>query len=271
MLEDINVIGIIGKGVVGYATGESFRSVGYKVLYHDKYKSSNTLEEVVKTSDVIFICVPTPTASRGGIDLSIVDNVIRNIHTYAKEGQKIVIKSTVVPGTTQQYQDKYQDLIFFVSPESLDADTALYDAQHPEKIVVGYTTKSHKYVHMLPPLFTKFTDRIIVLASTEAEMVKYMANAYFALKVVFANQIYDLCKSAGIDYERVKNAFVLDSRVGKNHFRVFHKGGRGAGGMCLPKDLDALLHFANERNESIELLKTAEKINKKLLEDSGKC
>lgn len=271
MSEDIKAIGIIGKGIVGYATGEAFRSVGYKVIYHDKYKSSNTLEEVVKTSDVIFVCVPTPTAPRGGIDLSIVDSVIRDIDTCAKEGQKIIIKSTVVPGTTQHYQDKYQDLIFFVSPESLDADTAIYDAQHPEKTVIGYTTKSRKYAHTLPLLFVKFTGRTIALTSTEAEMVKYMTNAYFALKVVFANQIYDLCKSAGIDYERVKDAFVLDPRVGKNHFTVFHKSGRGAGGMCLPKDLDALLHFANERNESLKLLKTAEKINKKLLEDSGKC
>lgn len=271
MLKDIKNVGIIGKGVVGFATGESLKSVGYEVLYYDKYKPSNHLNEVVEKSDVIFICVPTPTASRGGIDLSIIDDVVESIDTYAKKGQVVIIKSTVIPGTTQHYQDEYKDLLFFVSPESLDADTALYDARHPEKTVIGYTTKSNDYVSVMIPLFAKFTDRLIVLPSAEAEMVKYMTNAYFALKVVFANQICDLCKSAGIDYERVKDAFVLDSRVGKNHFTVFHKSGRGAGGMCLPKDLDALLHFANEKGEDLELLKTTEKINNKLLEDSGKC
>lgn len=266
------VIGIVGKGVVGFAIGESFKSVGYEVLYYDKYKPSNTLKEVVEKSAMIFVCVPTPLIPKKGIDLSILNDVIDNIDKYAKKGQMVIIKSTVVPGTTQAYQDKYKKMLFFMSPEFLDADTAQYDARHPDKTIIGHTNESADCVNRLIPLFKHFNARMFIMSSIEAEMVKYTTNAFFVLKNVFANEIYDLCVKTGCDYEDVREAFVSNNRIGDNtHLKVFHKGGRGAGGACLPKDIGEFVCFANEKGVAFELLKTAEKLNNKLLKDNGKC
>jgi len=269
--EKIKTIGIIGKGTVGTAVGEGLKSFGYEILYHDKYKESYPLKTVAERSDIIFVCVPTPCKANGEIDLSIIDEVVEDISKYAENEQKIIIKSTVIPTTTEHYQEKYPHLVFFMCPEFLDEDTAKYDFLHPFVIIIGYTTKSEEYVEDLIPVFKKFRAPIHTMHATEAEMVKYMTNSFFVLKVVFANQIYDLCTMLGIDYYRVKDSFVSNPRVGDSHFIVEHKGGRGAGGKCLPKDLSAFIQFAKRKNCPLTLLETAEKINSKLLKQTGKC
>lgn len=271
MSSNIKNIGIIGKGIVGTATGEGFKSFGYNVLYHDKYKETNSLEDVIKKSDVVFICVPTPCNENGQINLSAVDSVMKSISKYTNEKTKIIIKSTVLPTTTELYQKKYPHLILFMCPEFLDEITAKYDFLHPHQSIIGFTEKSKDFCGTLVSLFERFDAPIFIIKATEAEMLKYVTNSYFVLKNVFANQVYDLCSALGIDYYSVKQCFVSNPRVADSHFIIEHKGGRGAGGRCLPKDLSAFLHFAQQINSPLEILETGEKINKRLLKESGKC
>ena len=95
-------------------------------------------------------------------------------------------------------------------------------------------------------------------------MVKYFSNSFLAARVIFANQIYDICKTAGIDYETVKEGAARDPRVGSSHFDIFDEGYRGYGGLCLPKDVRALIQFGKSVHADLDLLQSMEKINKKL-------
>lgn len=266
-------IGIIGKGVVGTALYEGFKIHDHTVLCHDKYiPETDSFHDTVAESEIIFICVPTPT-TRNGIDLSILDNVVTQIGkmTDNKNNKIIVINSTIVPYTTQKYQDANSDLYFFSIPEFLDSDIALNDFLHPDKIVIGYTIKSKLCLDKLMLLFKSFNRPIIAIKSEEAEMVKYMTNSYYVLKTVFANEIFDICNMLEIDYDTVKEAFIVNRRIGDSHFIPIHKGGRGAGGACLPKDLSAFIAFIALQNSHIpELLIKAQKLNNKILKESGK-
>jgi UDPglucose 6-dehydrogenase len=96
-------------------------------------------------------------------------------------------------------------------------------------------------------------------------MVKYYGNTWFSAKVVFANQMYDLCQKIGVDYEIVKEAAAADKRIGPTHLEIFHKGYRGYGGKCLPKDTRALIQLGKQVGAPMELLETVEKINNRLV------
>jgi len=109
-----------------------------------------------------------------------------------------------------------------------------------------------------------------VIPSSEAEMVKYFGNAFLATKVIFANQICDLCKKIGIDYNIVKTVASYDPRIGSSHLTIFHDGYRGYGGACFPKDMKSLLQFAKSQKVGMELLKTADRINEKLIKNKRK-
>ena len=105
--------------------------------------------------------------------------------------------------------------------------------------------------------------------ATEAEMVKYFGNTWFAIKVVFANQMYDLCKKIGADYDTIMESASADKRIGRSHLEVIHKGYRGYGGKCLPKDIKALIQFADANGVDLVLHKTAEEINSRLMKDQN--
>ena len=271
-------IGVLGMGVVGTAVATGFKIKGFEVMCYDKYSRNinySALPDVVRHCEILFVCVPTPNAEDGSIDLSIVDDAIEKMDNLTQHyffERLIVIKSTVTPGTTRAYQEKYSDgnLLFFMSPEFLDSDSALKYFLEPDKIIIGYTEKSRTKTHIIESLFLKFDARIFMMPSDEAELVKYWTNSFYVLKTVFINEMYDLCKELNVDFERVRDAFVKNRRIGNSHFEPIHKGGRGAGGACLPKDLSAFIHFGEEKKVSLELLKKVEMINKRLLEESGK-
>jgi UDP-glucose 6-dehydrogenase len=104
-----------------------------------------------------------------------------------------------------------------------------------------------------------------VMRAREAEMVKYFGNTWFSTKVVFANQIYDLCEALGIDYDIVKEGASADKRIGRTHLDVFHKGYRGYGGKCLPKDTRALIQLGDQLGVELALLKRVEELNNALV------
>jgi len=190
-------IGIIGVGMVGGAVARYFESIGRTPFLYDKYNGKGSLDEV-NEADAVFICVPTPYG-KGGFDLSMVEEAVSNL----ENGKIVVVKSTVLPGTTESLQNKYPQHQFLFNPEFLRELTAVEDMLSPERQIVGYTEKSQpvaeEILEILPPAPFKKT-----IPATEAEMVKYFGNTYLAARVIFANQMYDLCQALGIDYDKVR-------------------------------------------------------------------
>lgn len=252
-------IGIIGYGIVGQAVEYGFHN--YEIHTYDKFKHTETLEDVVKKSEFIFICLPTPIKSdESGIDLSIIDDNIAQIVKYTNGTNKmIVIKSTVVPGTTASYAKKYPKSIFCFNPEFLREASFLQDFVNADRVVIGASSDlvfrrlSSLYQSVMPTVPIFYTD------STSAEMVKYMANCYLATKVIFANEMYDICQYLGIKYEEVKKMVVADKRILDTHLDVTTN--RGFGGKCFPKDLLALRAMAKKRKIDVSILDTVWKKN----------
>lgn len=255
-------IGIIGKGYVGNAAAKGFESKGLTIKAYDKFKDGDSFEDVA-ASDFIFICVPTPSRADGSIDLSIMDEVIQELADVNAWGV-VVIKSTAIPGTTQDYQDKYPALTLIFNPEFLTQATADYDFLHPDKILIGHTEGNEPAAHKVADLYCDFEAPIKIVKSEVAEMMKYMVNTYYATRVVFANEMYDICQAMDIDYEKVRECFELDKRVAPGHFDVLFGGYRGFGGHCLPKDLDALISKSESVAVNPELLNTVRRINLRL-------
>ena len=256
-------LGIVGVGMVGGALNCYFEKKEIKPFLYDKGKNLGSVKEV-NQADIIFVCVPTPFDKEKGFDSSFVEDVCRNI-----SGEKIVIiKSTVLPGTTEKLQKKYAQHKFLFNPEFLTEFAADQDTQYPDRQIIGYTKQSYNITgDILQILPLAPFERII--SATEAELVKYYGNTWFAVKVVFANQIYDLCQKLGIDYNRVMEAAAADKRIGRTHLEVFHKGYRGYGGKCLVKDIRALVQFADKNNIDLKLHKTVEEINNELMIQQG--
>jgi UDPglucose 6-dehydrogenase len=257
-------IGIIGVGMVGGSLRNYFEKKGIKPFLYDKGKNLGSYEEANK-ADVVFLCLPTPFIKEGeGFDLSYIKEACGNLR-----GNKIVvIKSTVVPGTTEKLQKEYPQHRFLFNPEFLTELTADHDMQYPDRQIIGYTKESYTIAgDILAVLPLAPYEKI--MPATEAEMVKYFGNNWFSVKVIFANEIYDLCQRLGIDYDKVMEAAAADKRIGRTHLEVMHKGYRGYGGKCLPKDIRAMIQFADKQGVDMKLLKIAEEVNNKLMEKQG--
>ncbi len=257
--------GIIGVGMVGGALKHYFeKNRNIKPFLYDPGKNLGSLEEINK-ADIVFICVPTPfNKEKSYFDLSYVKDALSNI-----KGKKvIVIKSTVLPGATESLQKEYPQHKILFNPEFLTELTADQDMCYPDRQIIGYTKKSFNIakdvINLLP--LAPF-ERI--LPATEAETVKYFGNTWFSTKVIFANQIYNLCKKLGINYDRIMESSAADKRIDRTHLTIFHKGKRGYAGKCLPKDIKAFIKFADEKGVDLKLHKIVDEINEKLLREQG--
>lgn len=252
-------LGIIGFGIVGQAVEYGFRDEDIHI--YDKFKDYLTLPEVCKKSEFIFVSVPTPILDdESGIDLSIVQEVVGEIAREIEGTDKVlIIKSTVIPGTTVLFEKKYPRVNFCFNPEFLTEANFLEDFVKSDRCIVGSSNdltsrrvislyKKH-FPHM--PMFQ--TD------PTTAEMVKYMANCYLASKVIFANEMFDICEKLNIKYEEVKKLVVADHRIFDSHLDV--TTARGFGGKCFPKDLLALRAMARDKGVDTSFLDTVWKKN----------
>jgi len=257
-------IGIIGVGMVGGAVLGYFQKKGVEPFVYDKGKNMGSVDSVNK-ADVVFVAVPTPYLKDGsGFDLS----YVREAVGYLKEPKVIVIKSTVTPGSTESLQKEFTQHKFLFNPEFLTELTADQDMQYPDRQILGVTKESYDVagtVMQLLPLapFEK------IMPATEAELVKYYGNNWFSVKVIFANQMYDLCQQLGVDYDRVMESAAADKRIGRSHLTVWHKGYRGFGGKCLVKDIRAMIQFADKQGVDMQLLKKAEELNNKLMDEQN--
>lgn len=252
------IIGIVGYGYVGRAVEFGFKEK-HKILIHDKYLPSLPLSEVVKGSEVIFVGVPTPMdAAYKRIDLSIVEEVVAEIVRLAKKNKVkpiIVIKSTVIPGTTRRLGVELAWPRILFNPEFLTEANYLDDFVNADRVVIGGDNNAvgQWLVDLYRESFPK--TKIFETDPVTAEVVKYMANTYLATKVIFANEMEELCQELGVKYEEVKEMVVADKRIYDSHLDVTTQ--RGFGGKCFPKDTVALLGLAHGMGVDLSILKAA--------------
>lgn len=255
-------IGIIGYGIVGQAVAYGFSN--QEIHIYDKYKPSEPLKEVVEKSDYIFICLPTPIKSdESGIDLSIIEEGIRKIVPLTKTSDKIIIiKSTVIPDTTKGFIKKYPQSLFCFNPEFLTEAAFLQDFINTDRIIIG--TENDLVFRRVSSLYQRIMPKIKIFHTdpTTAEMVKYMANCFLATKVIFANEVSEICQKLGIKYEEVKEMVVADRRIYDSHLNITTF--RGFGGKCFPKDLLALRALAKKLGVDTQILDAVWKKNLKI-------
>lgn len=256
-------IGIIGHGFVGKAVEHGFKEFS-DILIYDKFQESDSFEDVARKSDIIFVCLPTPYKGER-IDLSIMDASIEDLAPYTNTRDVVVVlKSTIVPGTTVRYQKAYPKTQFVFNPEFLTEKNYLDDFKKTDRIVIGGNGEAlQKIVSLYRD--TQWPDTpIYETDTTSAEMVKYMANTFLMTKVLFANEIYDLCSQLGVDYEPIKKMVAADKRIGESHLSVSAE--RGFGGKCFPKDIIALMGLYKDLAIDHALLDTVWKKNLRIRE-----
>ena len=253
-------IGIIGIGSVGGAVKHWFREKKSPLFLYDKYKKVGSIQEINK-ADIIFICVPTPYHKKTGYDDSAILESLENL-----SGKKIVvIKSTILPGSTEKFQKKFPQHKIFFNPEFLREKYPYENFINPPLQLVGYANRqdknlAKKILNLLPKApYTKIVE------AKSSELAKMAINSFLVLKVIFANQIYDLAEKMKINYEEVREILENEPRLGRTHFKVFYDGYRGFGGKCLPKDLSSLITLFKKYKLKPEPFETTEKINLRLL------
>lgn len=254
-----SIVGIMGLGVVGDGVHHYFERTDHELRVYDPGRSLGSVESI-NEADVVFICVPTPYLPQKGFDDSALENAISML-----EGSKtVVIKSTVLPGTTEAFQSRYSQHCLLFNPEFLREAFARTDFLRPDRQIVGYTAQSRHLADAVLAMLPA-APYTAVMGAREAEMTKYMTNAFLALKVTFANEIFDLCSALDIEYEQVKEGLTADARIGASHLDVNDGGYRGYSGKCLPKDTKALLDLGDRMQVPLRLLRTADRINESLL------
>ncbi len=284
-------ISVIGCGYVGLTTGLALAELGNRVVLVDvipeklkvieekrspfyepgiepmleKHVSSGAITtsmdvvEAVERTEITFIAVGTPSRNDGSMDDSYIRSASREIAEAIKgkdEFHVVVMKSTVVPGTTD-------NLIFpmikditgstdrfglAMCPEFLREGAAMHDSLNPDRVVIG--TRDDRAFSILKKLFDPLGSKILRTTPTAAEMIKYTSNSLLATKISFANEISRICEDVGVDVYEIMEGVGLDFRISPHFLRA----GVGFGGSCFPKDVSALRHIAKSRGLSTPIL-----------------
>lgn len=253
-------IGIVGFGFVGKAIHHGFaQTADFRIYDIDPLESVNTFEETLTESDFIFVCLPTPTDfETGEQDKSIIDEVVSRCIPFLENTKRIlIIKSTVVPGTTQSYIDQYPNTRIVFNPEFLTERTFRLDFINQSRIVLGGAPEDTMKVEEL--YRSRFPSTPIChTTATAAEAVKYFSNCFFAAKVSICNEFYQICQALGIDYNETMGMTIMDGRIGNSHWQVpGHDGHLGWGGKCFSKDLNALTYYIKKLGVAPTMLKAA--------------
>ena len=288
---------VIGTGYVGLVTGVCFSDLGNKVVCVDKNKTkienlkkgvipiyepglqelvtknykanrlsfAKNLKDATINSDVVFICVGTPTKKNSfSADLSQVYKVTREIRKYIKKFKVIVMKSTVPVTTGDEIekiilQKKSKKLFSVISnPEFLREGEALRDFMFPDRIVIGTNnTKANNIMKNLYYPIIKKGTKYLNTSRSGAELIKYASNAFLATKISYINEIANLCEKTNVNVEDVSIGIGLDQRIGSRFLRP----GPAYGGSCFPKDTRALLATGKKFNTNLSIIKSTVKSN----------
>jgi len=285
---------IIGTGYVGLVTGTCFAEVGHHVICVDKDAAkvkllqsggmpiyepgleelvkrnveakrltfTNSTEEGVVKSDIIFIAVPTPPQPDGSVDLSFMESVSREI-AQSMTGYKVVVDKSTVPvqtgekvaETIKRYCKARVDFDVVSNPEFLREGFAVEDFMKPDRVVIG--VRSQRPVQAMKQVYEPFGAPVIVTDINSAELIKHAANSFLALKISYINAISVICEATGANVQEVANGIGLDARIG----RRFLDAGLGFGGSCFPKDLSAFIKISEQLGYDFRLLKEVQRIN----------
>jgi UDPglucose 6-dehydrogenase len=292
-------LSIIGTGYVGLTTGTCFAEVGHHVTCVDndpkkvemlrgggipifepgleelirknvaagRLKFTQSTAEGVQNSDVIFIAVPTPPLPDGGVDMSFIEKVAREIAATLTSYKIIVDKSTVpvktgqkVAETIRRYTRSGVEFDVVSNPEFLREGFAVEDLMKPDRIVVGVT--SQRPAAAMREVYAPFQAPVMITDIHSAELIKHASNSFLALKISYINAISVICEASGADVQEVANGMGMDVRIG----RRFLDASLGFGGSCFPKDLSAFIKIAEQLGYDFALLKEVQRINAQQME-----
>ena len=259
--ETSEVVGIIGAGVVGGSLAAWLRDQGHDVRVYDPPKGLDDAR-TLEAASVVFIAVPTPYTPGVGFD----DRHLLSAVAAVPGEKAVVIKSTVLPGTTELLQSRHPRHRFMFNPEFLREATAEQDFLAPDRQIVGRAARASESDAQCVMALLPMAPFERICTATEAEMAKYAANAFLAVKVSYANEVYDVCERLRIDYDAVREMVAADARIGASHMDVLHGGYRGYGGKCLPKDSKSLLDLARSIGIDMQVLAAADRVNASLRE-----
>ncbi len=290
---------IIGSGYVGLVSGACFAEIGHHVVCVDndqrkvdklqagqipiyepgleelvhrnvaakRLRFTNSIEDGVDHSQIVFIAVPTPPQVDGSVDLSFIEQVAREIAGVLKPGQYRVVvdKSTVPVKTGEKVADTIRrynkDAEFDVvsNPEFLREGCAVPDLMNPDRVVIG--SASDRATDLMKRVYEPFQAPILVTDVNSAELIKHAANSFLSLKISYINAVAAICEASGADVEMVADGIGMDKRIGRN----FLNAGLGYGGSCFPKDVKAFIAIAKQLGSPFKLLEEVENINAKML------
>lgn len=258
------IIGVVGIGVVGLAVSEGFKRLRQTVIPYDKYKNIGSFDDILGTN-IVFLCLPTLYSDETNeYNKDSIHEICNLLHKAKYEGI-IIIKSTVEPKTTNRLSEQYEPLHFLHNPEFLSARTNLDDFLNQKHIVIGLSTSdttNSKYLGMsnlVIDLYQKcFPNSFIsVCTSTESESMKSFVNCFYSVKIQFFNELYLLCEKEGTDYIMVKELMLRNGWINPMHTDVPGPDGKlSYGGMCFPKDTNALLQHMIKSNTPHKVLES---------------
>lgn len=272
----LHSIGIIGQGFVGNAVREGIMHA-YNVETYDIIQEKRTqpsISALLYRNNCTFVCVPTPMKKSGECDISIVESVLQEINEWGALNPEnipmVILKSTVPIGTCQLLQEKYTNLVLIFNPEFLTEANAVDDFKNQTHAIFGFSDYiahadsefARQVIYFVRGICADIFDgkKISLSFNTyaEAETVKYVSNCFLALKVAFANQIFDLCNATGVNYNNILYNLEQDERLGKTHWKVpGPDGDRGYGGHCFPKDMAAIIFEGDKLGVNLTLIKEA--------------
>jgi UDPglucose 6-dehydrogenase len=295
--QDQMKVAVVGTGYVGLVTGTCFAETGNQVTCIDidqakvdslnkgkitiyepgleplfdrnrkdgRLKFTTDLEEGIKEAEVIFLALPTPPGEDGSADLKYILGVADHIGKVLDHYAVLVDKSTVPVGTAEKVHAKVAanakvDFDVVSNPEFLREGVAVEDFMKPDRVVVG--TRSERAKAIMERLYAPLVRQgnpVIFMDERSAEMTKYAANSFLAMKITFMNEMANLCELAGADVDNVRKGIGTDSRIGKR----FLFPGIGYGGSCFPKDVQALGKTAQEYDYDFKILKSIMLVNEK--------
>ncbi|MEM7825143.1 MAG: UDP-glucose/GDP-mannose dehydrogenase family protein [Candidatus Aenigmatarchaeota archaeon] len=287
-------VAIIGAGYVGLVTGAVFASFNNKVSVVDlnedkvsllregslpffepklehliknglKSKSlsfTTDCKQAVNKAKIVFICVGTPNSKNGEVDLTQLYSALREVARSLRNNSVIAIKSTVPIGVETKLKTivkrySQNNLEIVVVPEFLREGTAVDDAFHPDRIVIGVENLRSKAVDLVLDLYKRLPGERIICDLRSAQLIKYAANSFLATKISFANAVSRIAEKVGADAKKVLIGVGLDKRIGSSHLNP----GVGYGGSCLPKDVVAFINISKKIGYDFGLLKEVDRVN----------
>lgn len=245
-------IGFIGQGWIGKHYADDFERRGFATVRYALEEPYVRNKSAIKDCRIVFVAVPTPSTPEG-----FSYEQVRSALQVIPDGATVVVKSTLLPGTTVKLQAEFLKLFVMHSPEFLREANAAHDAGHPDRNIIGLPKQNEEFTHRAERVMEVLPTAPYqcIISAFEAEMVKYAGNCFLYTKVLFTNALYDLVKATGADWNDVRDAMIHDPRIGSSHTEPVHVSGhdkqssrevRGAGGHCFIKDFEAFRGFVQK-------------------------